>query len=507
MDALPFYEVVKCRLVAKLIRDIIDGSNALQYKIELVLAGKEDGGKMSLTTAAKREILRKYQEARFTLSPSFITTLEITDLPSLLSDDTWEMFDNILSVEEADTVRLTLFPSKVMGSPERTMNLPRLFLGKTFTYVAFEPFEMLVMMDSEMDDDYSILVYQIQREPPFEARPVPLNVGKYGDDPAFRANLMQGVEIHGDLIAIVSVTNEWSSATWIDGTAFQVFNWRTGECLMGFDSYPGFKCFTWYNRALIIAAMSEENEAWLSFVEISPEACPQSNHSGPRFLFPKLALAAKVRGLAVEVRPHPSDDAERHPMNDRVFYPKRDLKPFVLTLYLHNEMGNSRTVHFVIEPDLLHQKYSAVSKDQGSFDIPWESWGTSVCRMMTTLEISDPFCCMSGSVVVNLEKDVIVLCDFNRFAAKKASQQISTAASHEPSASPQSRVISGPTYTVDADFFATSFTSSLPYVKYVTNFRIPDGSKLGGIGETFVWTTPKSDLENDDDSNITLHTF
>ncbi|KAH9946936.1 hypothetical protein B0H21DRAFT_822295 [Amylocystis lapponica] len=63
LDGLAVRDLVPCRQVAQYLREVIDGSERLQYKIDLAVAGMMDGLPSALCTAERRNMLREHQKA------------------------------------------------------------------------------------------------------------------------------------------------------------------------------------------------------------------------------------------------------------------------------------------------------------------------------------------------------------------------------------------------------------------------------------------------------------
>jgi hypothetical protein len=94
--------------VCRLFKNVDDSS--LQYKIELVLAGMQDGPPSNLTSNERLRMLRSHQEAWSTLSWTEKETIP------MLSGDTWELFGGVLALADGPkTLVLRQLPSRLRG--------------------------------------------------------------------------------------------------------------------------------------------------------------------------------------------------------------------------------------------------------------------------------------------------------------------------------------------------------------------------------------------------------
>src|ERR1700690_4567233 len=97
-----------CVQVCRHFKNVDDSS--LQYKIELVLAGMQDGPPSNLTSNERLRMLRSHQEAWCTLSWAEKETIP------MLSGDTWELFGGVLALSDGPkTLVLRQLPSRLRG--------------------------------------------------------------------------------------------------------------------------------------------------------------------------------------------------------------------------------------------------------------------------------------------------------------------------------------------------------------------------------------------------------
>ncbi len=104
-----------CKL-CRSIRQLIDTSSSVLYKIDLVLAGLEDGPSTDLSLGLKREMLARHQHAHHTLSSDVVSVNydpDLTRYRCLLSDAVL-----VLQVDD-HLARLKSLPSIIRGMPEQ----------------------------------------------------------------------------------------------------------------------------------------------------------------------------------------------------------------------------------------------------------------------------------------------------------------------------------------------------------------------------------------------------
>ena len=111
-----YWNLKLCRSIQRL----IDNDPNLLYKIDLILAGMEDGLSSRLSIGPKRELLKRHQFAHNTLSPE---DLSIEEEPELAKDP-WLLSDGVLShFVSRSLIKLKSLPSIMRGIPEQTWEL------------------------------------------------------------------------------------------------------------------------------------------------------------------------------------------------------------------------------------------------------------------------------------------------------------------------------------------------------------------------------------------------
>ncbi len=106
--------------LARDFRDFIDDSSALQYEIDLLLAGLEDDGSSNITASEKRIQLRKYKALRDSLHPTLLFRTRVT----FRGDErSWDLQAGSMVLMRQGGLEFTQFPSPTRHSAQRVWEL------------------------------------------------------------------------------------------------------------------------------------------------------------------------------------------------------------------------------------------------------------------------------------------------------------------------------------------------------------------------------------------------
>lgn len=97
---------------------LIDTSPVLSYKIELALAGKEDGELRNIDVDKKRELLRANQCAKYTLSRALLETHSTSGLKIIDR----RMGEDIIVNDDRETLWMRVLPSTTACNSEIVAN-------------------------------------------------------------------------------------------------------------------------------------------------------------------------------------------------------------------------------------------------------------------------------------------------------------------------------------------------------------------------------------------------
>ncbi|CAL1702742.1 unnamed protein product [Somion occarium] len=125
LDSLAIKELLRCKQVCKSLNALVQDETALQYKVQLNLAGTEDGPATNpLAVRDRLRILVKYMEAWDQLRFSEIRTMDRE------SGNLWELYGNVLAETRSENTTLVIkqLPSKLRGINERTWTLDNLHI-------------------------------------------------------------------------------------------------------------------------------------------------------------------------------------------------------------------------------------------------------------------------------------------------------------------------------------------------------------------------------------------
>lgn len=107
-----------CVQVCRLFGSIIQDNAVLQYKIELVVAGMDDGPPSTLGPAERLQMLKRHQEAWRTLGFSDETTIP------MLRGEVWELYGGVLAQARGpQALSFRQLPSVLRGVQEKEWSL------------------------------------------------------------------------------------------------------------------------------------------------------------------------------------------------------------------------------------------------------------------------------------------------------------------------------------------------------------------------------------------------
>lgn len=153
LEALSYKDLSSCKLVSRLftlykvgapilrlcnqvcrgLRDIIESSNSLLYKLEVAVAGLEDNPNHRLNGPTKRPILHKYQEAWSKIASLCARQSNSIVLP-IEEGPAWELAGGVLGQSIGQSrLRFDQFGSKLRGIPRRRGEIEVGFNLRDFT--------------------------------------------------------------------------------------------------------------------------------------------------------------------------------------------------------------------------------------------------------------------------------------------------------------------------------------------------------------------------------------
>lgn len=192
----------------------------LQYKIELYLAGMEDGPPSSVTPTKRLEMLRAHQAAWKTLS----WTAEET-IPRL-SGDSWDFFGGILAQANGpSSIRCRQLPSLLRGIKSQEWEVK-------FSPIKFRDFSI----DPSQD---LLVVIQIQDLILFSViwcHVLSLTTGKPHQSASYSTIRLSGKHRWCEKVRISASFVGLVLERIIGGNSVAFYNWKTGECVMVFRS-------------------------------------------------------------------------------------------------------------------------------------------------------------------------------------------------------------------------------------------------------------------------------
>ncbi|OCH93013.1 hypothetical protein OBBRIDRAFT_885872 [Obba rivulosa] len=251
---LDITSIMRCRQVCRLLCSVIDGSAYVGYRVELALAGMEDGPPGEFNLEERLQKLRSLQRALWQeLCPTSALqiiprsgplTLYEPPLASWLRGGTWAYIGedrrSVWLFTPSSSIRGT--PGCIRSIPDLGFNLVNLLCDPVQNLVALiqsEPHEQLGMkihlrtMDGTTHPSASTSFLQLKTVPSV-AQP-------------------EGFDVHGDFLAIgydffMSIhqvpNNDWNAAA--------IWNWKTGALVLGLYGCESVSCAFLSDRYILL---------------------------------------------------------------------------------------------------------------------------------------------------------------------------------------------------------------------------------------------------------------
>ncbi|KAI0086648.1 hypothetical protein BDY19DRAFT_959609 [Irpex rosettiformis] len=383
LENLNYRDLLKCRLVSRWLRDIIDRFDSFQYKISLASAGVSDNPLNTMLKGQKRELLLQHR-AKW-LSRQAVPKSANTDKRAYPAQEgpAWELVGGVLAQSrDRNTIEFVRLPSILRGIQEETWTVDLPCPHADFT---MDPAQDLLVMIEQWDHGQTRthlhLLTMSTGKPHPRARSSILFI-EYSSDVRPRYE----IRINGAYIGLLV-------EVWSESANVHVWDWGSGEtqCYIGSEEHRRIASFIFLDNARILLALESDRGPPIS---IPPRKGPRLEivgfkHNAARrwvLLFPRLKAGEDLDQLILTCEPGP------------LYIPPLDEKPpFHVFDVAKKGRSGERVVMFnmsatqssaIVTVSLLSTKLLniplafAQAKDGISW-VEWQQWGPSTVHLDT----------------------------------------------------------------------------------------------------------------------------
>ncbi|KAF5375119.1 hypothetical protein D9758_000438 [Tetrapyrgos nigripes] len=482
LDQLDFRLLLICRRVCKFIRELVDETANLVYKIELAASGNEDNGHNTLPPSEKLAALKKHQMAWNNLNWTNETEYPTAANPT--TGNLWELFGNVFAqnTQEGKFVFRQL-PSGLRNIPEKVWTV--------------QPDEPSGVRDFGMDpaQDLLVLLKAPVRENPNHyiycktmsngtKHPRVLHSGVIVQSQVNNLyEVSYSIQISGDFVGLLCLcAPDFHGGQGLN--EFYVFNWKSGALQLNLTGLE-MKSFSFMSEChAILTILETDRQLSLLVIDFLRESADRKAHADAEqcytLCFP--ALNAHAVFFRFEIRSDPSPGWRPRQDAGVPFHTSTENRLFVVSLVGIGRWG--RHFFFIAVPQKILLAHRG-AMDAERRKLEWDEWGQET-RLLDLCPISTDFliwqCYVFGSKFVIMEanfdedmdfelnRSTLLIFDFNQYALKRALSQSasSTSDTEEPNTAVSvpgidpSLCITTAT-KLPADVFDAEVITTLPY--------------------------------------------
>ncbi|CCM05194.1 uncharacterized protein FIBRA_07403 [Fibroporia radiculosa] len=374
--ALDWRDLLRCKRINRYFNSVTEDT-LLQYKLELAIAGIEDGPPSSLGPSERLKKLRAHQEAWLTLQYSSQKAVP------MLQGKVWELYGGVLSqARRADVLSFRRLPSALRGIDEHEWAVQVDFPIRDF---GIDPSQdLLVALEQPQPFSETIHVHlrTLSTGTPHPAGPsTALLVHTTNSSDHY------AIQISGDFLGILFIGHEQFPDDCL------IWNWKTGTLLQWITGREIGSISFLSDRHIILGVIdrlsnntrqtvaSEPELVVIDFLQPHPEKIDIWDMAfACTFHYPR--LAPRALPLAFSIR---SDPAPLWPSRDSQvpFYTARTDRLLVLTFWVA-EADQIRTILLFTLASTILSHVNAV-QDMARQRFSWEQWGPEGSCMMSNL--------------------------------------------------------------------------------------------------------------------------
>ncbi|KIL67022.1 hypothetical protein M378DRAFT_159984 [Amanita muscaria Koide BX008] len=359
---LDLHSLLKCRLICSGFQYLIDSTASLQYKIELAVAGQQDGSYGD--TFTRREMLKMHQKRWDGLE--WTEVLRVPTMPDYRGIY-GGVFVQVSS--ETDTLHLKRIPSQSRGIKEKNwiLDLSTLLEENTITVGKFgmDPSQDLLVIITSPGN--SIRIHSLTLS---KGECHPLTSGPYlvphdssydlGPDGPFSINICHD---------FVSIHSFFGAMLW---------NWKTGQVLMHVVSYK-VSSMVFLNERYVLMAIKGDYPylVAIDFLAEPPERRGLDELENYFiFRFPDISHSSSVDGITVQPNPRSIWGADSNPSVPFSLVPQNRL----FVVHLHSNNIDENLYFAILEASFLSLIKTGLRVNNNSFG--WSMWGPEHSRAL-----------------------------------------------------------------------------------------------------------------------------
>jgi len=471
LSALDFRSLLTCRRVCRLFHMLVHDCTALQYCIELAVAGMEDGPPSSVSAAERLNRLRQYKAAWDSLKWVRDETID-------MSGHLWELYGGVLAQYDSvgQSLNFRQLPSDSRGIECQVWSVE--ILGTRLRDFAMDPSQdLLVLIENPKGTNWGISRDELRFScihfrnlRTGEAHPSARLATITHEQDTPDALVKYTLQVSGDHIGILFHHQ--------GGNELLIVEWKTGQVKMRVfgDEIRSFAFLT--DQHVMIAVLSAMGSHLLVMdFKHAPERPGRvsledvGNSQGvSSFYFPRLSYASTI--IEITIRSDPAPSWTPHPNLQIPFFTARDSRLYVITIWVENHAQMLSVVLFVPSSTLI----SRLNDGRFGDHHPWEEWGPRGTRMIPSPGHSFVWVCyvFGTKFVVHRQLGTtpsIQVYDFNHLALQQA-----LGSDNVPSNMTERVVWSSVVHNYGV--FSTAVSTSLPYLTRTTPLQLESGDAV-----------------------------
>ncbi|KIL71782.1 hypothetical protein M378DRAFT_155391 [Amanita muscaria Koide BX008] len=472
--------LLTCRTVCTAFRDLIDSTPNLQYAIELLIAGQEDGGHYQL--CIRREMLKQHQQRWANLQWTKEQRIQ------MFHGGLWELYGNLLAQNTSDksTVHFWQLPSQTRGIEEKNWTVDiKEFRVRDF---GIDPGQDLLVILEEPLRQQNDHRYRVHFRALSTGQPHRLASGtqpltheeQRGNHSSY------SIQTCGDVVGILIESHNSRE------TEVVLWNWKTGQLLANIVSDEDITAMVFLSERYIMLGVlhGELGSIQPRLVAIDFIAEPAERRkledTEKTFIFCLPALAETADAFRVDVRTDPAATWQPDSKLPVPFFTSPNHRLYVITLLIATERNFVRTVQLCA---LGNTFLSLIERftGQNTAYFNWRTWGPEGTRMTVLQFVPSQtwVCYVYGTRYVSARRkhrtDYVYIYDFNQQALRWNSvNEEGDAANTDMNIAVESTVdgwkaITAPTITANEEIFEDRIETKLGF--RVRSWAIPGPSR------------------------------
>ncbi|RDX52578.1 hypothetical protein OH76DRAFT_168578 [Lentinus brumalis] len=456
-------DILRCREVCVFFKDLIDDDVHAQYKIELALAGMEDGPPSALTPSDRLAILRERQEAWKTLTWKARTEYDMR------RGGVWELYGGVLAQADGDsTLVCAQLPSVIRGIEEKVWTIED--VGVKIRDFGMDPAQdLLVAIEHHTEGSEMFSRVHLRS----------LATGKIHPDAPKTGMLVH--QLRPERYSYTIQTSEDFLGLLIQGPEeaaceLLIWNWKSGALrihLCG-EFMPSFSFLT--SRYILLTTYPDEDpdeegnfphtitsRILVLDLDAAPDAPAKLSELDYLCAFHYPMLSNNFTTLAMSLRSDPGPHWRPSPSLKVPFHISRTDRLFVNTIWLTDGHAHIALLSLIPASTFL-SALSSLAPGETRRDFEWSEWGPRGSRFVVAPSRHTPVwvCYVYGMTFAMVlragSQQVIMTLDFNQLDIQRT-----LCSEGEAQTTENARLVTETTEFRRAGVFREPVHTSLPY--------------------------------------------